>query len=1299
MMFRKLAAGLGAAALTSTLFAAPALASAPMLECPGGGYGTSLLSSVTGNLDDGSIEISISEVFPSGMNVLGVLFTEAWVNINGNVTFENALSTYTPEAIPGLTQATIAPYFADVDMSSGQGDIYFCSDPANQRVLITWENVGYYDRRTDKLNSFQIVLRNTAGQCEGADTYDVQFRYNRLEWTTGDASDGSGGLGGTPAVGGIDAGDTDNAVAVPGSGTAAMLDLVNLSNTGTPGLFEFQVAEGQLPTCGDGFVDVCEECDGGPGCTPLCTFSVCGDGYLDAATEQCDGDQFVGGTPSCPAGYTGTPLCNNDPNNAQGDGTCTVSAVPGGCVDIDECAQTSGLCGAGQCNNIGGSYECACDSGYEFDGTTCVDIDECTENPAICGQGQCSDSEGSYSCACDAGFEFDGTTCVNVDECAEDAAICGPGQCLDNVGAYDCVCDAGFEFDGTTCVNINECVETPDICGEGQCSDTSGSYDCACDAGYTFDGTTCVDVNECVETPGICGEGGTCSNSTGSYACSCAAGYELVDGACADINECAEDASICGPGTCSNTGGSYACACEAGYAFDGTSCVDIDECVETPGVCGPGQCNDADGSYSCSCEEGYAFDGTSCVNVDECTETPGICGPGQCSDADGSYSCSCEEGYAFDGTSCVNVDECTETPGICGPGQCSDADGSYSCSCEEGYAFDGTSCVNVDECTETPGVCGPGQCSDADGSYSCSCEEGYAFDGTSCVNVDECTETPGICGPGQCSDADGSYSCACEEGYEFDGESCVNVDECALDTDTCHAQASCADTDGSFSCTCLPGFVGDGELCTAQLTIIEPLDESVTSENAPTLSGVGEPGAEVAISIDGDEVATVTVDSNGDWSVTLDEPLEDGQYEIVADDGRSDDTIIVVIDTVAPVLTVDSPEQDVRYTESPERVEGQAEPGDIIEIIINDEIVGTTVADESGAYSFEFDAPLDEGVYELRVTATDEAGNMSEEVVDFSVDSTDGVQIDAPAEGDLVRTSTPTLSGSAEPGATVTILVDGEEVGETVADDLGQWSYQLEEALEDGEFSLGASVESPSGVREDRVEVTIDTSTTAVIIDAPVDGALTNEASPEISGSAAPGATIAIIIDGDEVAEVEADANGQWSYTPDDALDEGQHVIEVVAEDAGIRTEAEVAIEVDLSAPELTVDSPTEGQVLYEDERTISGSAEPGAVIEVELDGEVIDTVVVGEDGQWSVSLPEDVEPGEHTIEVSARDEAGNVTTEERGINVAEALQMYGGGGLALGSSCATVPGQGQSGVPLWLLAAAGVMVWRRRRR
>jgi hypothetical protein len=106
--------------------------------------------------------------------------------------------------------------------------------------------VGYYSEHDDLTNDFQVTIFDRSDTGEG--NFDIEFRYNRLEWTTGDASGGSGGVGGVPAQAGYDAGDGANFFTLPGSRTPAVLDLADTSNVSTdsPGLWFFNIRNGEI---------------------------------------------------------------------------------------------------------------------------------------------------------------------------------------------------------------------------------------------------------------------------------------------------------------------------------------------------------------------------------------------------------------------------------------------------------------------------------------------------------------------------------------------------------------------------------------------------------------------------------------------------------------------------------------------------------------------------------------------------------------------------------------------------------------------------------------------------------------------------------------------------------------------------------------------------------------------------------------------------------------------------------------------------------------------------------------------
>ncbi|XP_065916878.1 uncharacterized protein [Dysidea avara] len=190
----------------------------------------------------------------------GQVVRTAYVNDNGVISFNSRYNVRTPLSLPlSSTDKIIAPYWADVD-TTGTGDIYYrqttdpsllaratseirAAIPTSQNVTITdlliatWDRVGYAYRQTNKINTFQCVLATS-----GVESF-VIFLYadGRIQWTTGDSSDGFRGLGGTEALAGIDAGDGENFITIPGSLTSDIINIHDTSNIGIPGMWMFQV--------------------------------------------------------------------------------------------------------------------------------------------------------------------------------------------------------------------------------------------------------------------------------------------------------------------------------------------------------------------------------------------------------------------------------------------------------------------------------------------------------------------------------------------------------------------------------------------------------------------------------------------------------------------------------------------------------------------------------------------------------------------------------------------------------------------------------------------------------------------------------------------------------------------------------------------------------------------------------------------------------------------------------------------------------------------------------------------------
>ena len=192
-------------------------------------------------------------------NYYGSNYMSAFVNNNGNLTFDTSLSEFTPFGLTtNLGTPIIAAFFADVDTrGAGSGLTRYGTGIVDGRVAFgaTWDGVGYFIGRADKLNSFQLLLINRGDTGDG--NFDIEFNYNSIQWESGSASGGTNGLGGNSARAGFSAGTgvPGTFAELAGSGVnGAFLDsgpnslAAGSLNSGVAGRYVFTVRNGAVIT-------------------------------------------------------------------------------------------------------------------------------------------------------------------------------------------------------------------------------------------------------------------------------------------------------------------------------------------------------------------------------------------------------------------------------------------------------------------------------------------------------------------------------------------------------------------------------------------------------------------------------------------------------------------------------------------------------------------------------------------------------------------------------------------------------------------------------------------------------------------------------------------------------------------------------------------------------------------------------------------------------------------------------------------------------------------------------------------
>ncbi|MGQ5720425.1 Ig-like domain-containing protein [Pseudochrobactrum asaccharolyticum] len=483
----------------------------------------------------------------------------------------------------------------------------------------------------------------------------------------------------------------------------------------------------------------------------------------------------------------------------------------------------------------------------------------------------------------------------------------------------------------------------------------------------------------------------------------------------------------------------------------------------------------------------------------------------------------------------------------------------------------------------------------------------------------------------------------------------------------------------------------------------------VTNERRPTLSGEAEKGSTVTVYDNGRLIGTVTAAVDGTWSLELSHNLTQGEHKFTikttdaaGNETAGTDPFTLTVDTIAPnrpeISSITDAVGDITGTLAPNAMtddarptlSGKAEAGSRVTIYDQGEEIGFVTADANGLWTYVPDSNLSEGTHSFTVTATDIAGNVSTSSKAFTI-TVDTIAPEAPeftigydavgpvvgdfASGAIINDNRPKLSGSgAEANAQVKIYQDGALVATVRADVTGQWSWKSATALSDGSYEFTATVTDTAGnvsQTSSAFSVTIDTvAPEKPVIDsitddvAPVEGSVvkggfTNDTTPTLSGSGAEANGIIRIYDGSNLlGEVTADASGLWSFTPADALGNGQHSFTVVSVDkAGNVSPRSDAYNVTIdtiapNAPSITQvlddvgsiqGNVASGKATDDVKPVISGSgAEAGSVVKLYDKGVLIGETTANANGTWSFTPATDLAEGEHIFTVTATDKAGN---------------------------------------------------------
>ena len=317
-----------------------------------------------------------------------------------------------------------------------------------------------------------------------------------------------------------------------------------------------------------------------------------------------------------------------------------------------------------------------------------------------------------------------------------------------------------------------------------------------------------------------------------------------------------------------------------------------------------------------------------------------------------------------------------------------------------------------------------------------------------------------------------------------------------------------------------------------------------------------------------------------------------------------------------------------------------AAPG-VVTLTINGQAL-TATPSGGGAWSVT-SAILANATYPVVASVVDGAGNLGSASQQLTVDTVlPVVTIDG---GPSVTTNdpTPTLTGTSDvaPGTVVRVSI-GAQARTAVVQADGTWNL-TPSALTDGTRDVTVSVTDPAGNDGTAGQVlTVDTAPPAVTITGEAH-ALTNDATPAISGTAdvVAGTTVTVTL-ADETLTTQVDGAGSWSVNAS-ALSDGPHrVVMSVSDAAGNAAGASQTLTIDTVSPAVAIDGGAQARTSDLDP-TITGTSDaaPGTIVTVSIAGQTLTTLVQA-NGTWNAT-PTVIGQGTWSVVASATDPAGNV--------------------------------------------------------
>jgi len=443
------------------------------------------------------------------------------------------------------------------------------------------------------------------------------------------------------------------------------------------------------------------------------------------------------------------------------------------------------------------------------------------------------------------------------------------------------------------------------------------------------------------------------------------------------------------------------------------------------------------------------------------------------------------------------------------------------------------------------------------------------------------------------------------------------------------------------------------ELVIDAIAPVVTIDDFSTNDQAPALTGtVDDPTAVIQVTVDRDSyIAT----NNGDGTWSLDAgtfTLGDDSYEVevAAIDAAGNvgrDTAILLIDSIAPIVTVDA----VATNDATPELTGTVDDPTATITVTVDGNDYTATNNEDGTWTLADDRitpALNDGTFDISVTAEDAAGNSSTD------DTTDELLVDTvvpvvSVDALTTNDTTPELTGLVDdPNAIVEVTIRNTYTATNNGD--GTWTLAddvIAPELDDGFYDVVAvAVDEVGNIGQDATNNELLIDATAPVVT--VDPQLTTDTTPTLTGTVDDtGADIEVTLNGIAYTATN-NADGTWSLDGNviiPPLVDGVYDVEVSA------TDAVGNVGTDDTASELTIDTIAPVVTINllgtnDSTPTLTGTIDDAiATLAVTVSGTEYEATNNG-DGTWQLTVPDPLADGLYDVSVTATDLVGNASTD-----------------------------------------------------